>query len=426
MNEISPIKKIRISSKRIYIEPWMSRGLEITSRKKDKLYKKTLALDCTEESITIYKNYRNLYNKTKRNMKIAYYTKRTSEGIKNIKEIWKIINEILRKQKYKGSIITHINLNGVKTYDSQKIANEFGKFYSNLGSNLANKIKGGMNNIQYYLNKMLQNANSMVMKLTTQCEIEQLISKLPNKTSHGHDMISNDLLKLLGRSISYPLAIIFNQSITEGIFPDQMKMAEVIPLYKGKDSDQIINYRPIYLLITISKVLEKLIYKRTIKFIDKYGLLYDSQYGFRSKRSCEHAILELVGNILDSKNAKHHSCALFLDLSKAFDTLNHNILLNKLEKYGIRGVCNDWFRSHLNNRRLICKINTAENTNIKSDHFNIMYGTSQGSCLGPLSFILFTNDIHLLSTYSRIILFVDDTTIFSHHRSKPFLKYDRP
>ena len=152
-------------------------------------------------------------------------------------------------------------------------------------------------------------------------------------------------------------------------------------------------------------------------------MLYNSQYGFRSKRSCEHAILELVGNIQDAKNAKHHSCALFLDLPKAFDTLNHNILLNKLDKYGIWGVCNDWFRSYLNNRRLLCKINTAENTTIKSDYFNITYGTAQGSCLGPLLFILFTNDIHLLSTYSRIILFADDTTIFSHHRSKSFLKY---
>ena len=133
--------------------------------------------------------------------------------------------------------------------------------------------------------------------------------------------------------------------------------------------------------------------------------------------------MELVGNVLDSKNAKQHSCALFLDLSKAFDTLNHDILLNKLDKYGIHGVCNDWFRSYLNNRKLLCKINTAENTTIKSDYFNITYGTAQGSCLGPLLFILFTNDIHLLSTYSRIILFADDTTIFSYHKSKQFLKY---
>ena len=233
-------------------------------------------------------------------------------------------------------------------------------------------------------------------------------------------MISNTLLKTLANSIAYPLSIIFNQSILEGIYPDQMKLAEVIPLYKGKGSDIVINYHPISLLVTISKVIEKLVYKRTIKFLDKYELLYNSQYGFRSKRSCEHAILELVGNTIDSKNAKQHLCALFLDLSKAFDTLNHNILLDKLDKYGIRGICNTWFRSYLKDRKLHCKINTAENKSVKSDLFNITYGTAQGSCLGPLLFILFTNDIHLLPIYSRLILFVDDTTIFSHHKVNNF------
>ena len=123
----------------------------------------------------------------------------------------------------------------------------------------------------------------MMMKFTSQDEIKQMITKLPNKTSCGHDKISNSLLKSLANSISYPLCNIFNQSISEGIYPDQMKLAEIIPLYKGKASDNVINYRPISLLVTISKVIEKLIYKRTIKFIDKYKLLYDSQYGFRSK-----------------------------------------------------------------------------------------------------------------------------------------------
>ena len=143
-------------------------------------------------------------------------------------------------------------------------------------------------------------------------------------------------MKLLNTSIAYPLSIIFNQSISTGIFPEKMKLAEIIPLFKGKDSDEIINYRPISLLITMSKVIEKLIYQRTISFIDKNDILYNSQYGFRSKRSCEHAIKELIGNVLESKNAKQHSCALFLDLSKAFDTLDHRILLEKLDKYGIR------------------------------------------------------------------------------------------
>ena len=356
-------------------------------------------------------------------MKIVYYTNRISENIKNMKKMWGIINEILKKQKKRGSIITHINVNGVKTYDSCKIANEFGNFYSTLGYNLSTKIKGGMSNISHYLGKIPINPNSMIMNPTSQNEIQQLITKFPNKSSSGHDGISNKLLKLLGSSISYLLAIIFNQSISEGIYPDQMKLAEVIPLYKGKDSDHLINYWPISLLVTMSKVIEKLVYQRIIKFIEKHELLYNSQYGFRSKRSCEHAIFELVGNVLDSKNAKQHSCALFLDLSKAFDTLNHEILLGKLDKYGICGICNTWFRSYLKDRKLQCKINTAENRTIKSDLYNITYGTAQGSCLGPLLFILFTNDIHLLPIYSRLILFVDDTTIFSHHRSKQFLKY---
>ena len=256
-------------------------------------------------------------------MKVVYYTNRISEKIENTKKMWGIINEILKKQKKRGSIITHINVNGVKTYDSRKIANEFGNFYSTLGYNLSTKIKGGMSNISHYLGKIPTNPNSMIMHPTSQNEIKQLIAKLLNKSSSGHDGMSNKLLKLLGSSISYLLAIIFNQSISEGIYPNQMKLAEVIPLYKGKENDHIINYQPISLLVTMSKVIEKLVYQRTIKFIEKHELLYNSQYGFRSKRSCEHVILELIGNVLDSKNAKQHSCALFLDLSKAFDTLDH-------------------------------------------------------------------------------------------------------
>ena len=356
-------------------------------------------------------------------MKILYYTNKLKENMENTKKMWKIINEILKKQKHKGAIITHININGVKTYDTRKIANEFGKHYSTIGSNLASSIGKGINRISHYLDQIPTNHHNMMMTFTTQEEIKQLINNLPNKTSCGHDQISNELLKTLANSISYPLSNIFNQSISEGIYPDQMKLAEIIPLYKGKDTDKVINYRPISLLVTISKVIEKLIYKRMIKFIDKYNLLYDSQYGFRTKRSCEHAILELIGNILESKNLKQHACALFLDLSKAFNTLNHDILLEKLDKYGIRGICNNWFRSYLKDRKLQCKINTVENKIMRSDTYNITYGTAQGSCLGPLLFILFTNDIHLLPIYSQLILFADDTTIFSHHKSEQFLKY---
>ena len=199
------------------------------------------------------------------------------------KELWKTINAIIHKYKCTGSVISYITIECVRTYNLLKIANTFGKFYSTLESTLVKRINPGVNTIDYYLGKIPSNINSIVMHPTSQKEIEQLLTKLPNKTSHGHNMISNTLLKSLCKSISLPLSCIFNQSIAQGIFPDQMKIAEVVPLYKGKSTDELVNYRPISLLLTISKLLEKIIYKRLIKFIDKYKILYESQYGFHSK-----------------------------------------------------------------------------------------------------------------------------------------------
>ena len=356
-------------------------------------------------------------------MKISYYTQRIVDCKRNTKKLWKTINAIICKYKHSGSVISYITIEGVRTYNPLKIANAFGKFYSTLVSTLAKQINPGVNTIDYYLGKIPRNINSMVMHPTSQKEIEQLITKLPNKTSHGHDMISNKLLKSLCKRISLPLSCIFNQLIAQGIFPDQMKIAEVVPLYKGKSIDELVNYRPISLLLTMSKLLEKIIYKRLIKFIDKHKILYKSQYGFHSKRSCEQAMLELIGKILQNKNNKQHSSAIFLDLSKAFDTLNHNVLIQKLEIYGIQGICRDWFVSYLENRSLVCKLNTAENSTVKSQTFNVTYGAGQGSCLGPLLFILFANDIHLLEIYGHIILFVDDTTLLGQHKNLNFLKY---
>ena len=194
-----------------------------------------------------------------------------------------------------------------------------------------------------------------------------------------------------------------------------MKIAEVIPLYKGKEFDQVINYRPISLLLTILKVLEKAVYERVYKFLERNKVLNDSQYGFWHSRSCEQAISEVIGRILQARNHAKHSAALFLDLSKAFDTLDHAILLKKLDLYGLRGVCNEWFQDYLANRSLVTKISTTDQKIVKLDIFNITYRTAQGSYLGPLLFILFCNDIHRLPTYSNIILFADDTLLFTSH-----------
>ena len=147
--------------------------------------------------------------------------------------------------------------------------------------------------------------------------------------------------------------------------------------------------------------------------------MYDSQYGFRRKGSCEQAVLELVSSVLQAKEQSQHSAAMFLDLSKAFDTLDHTILLRKLDLYGLTGICNNWFESYLKDRTLVTKLTTSDKKTVKSE----VYGTAQGSCLGPLIFIVFCNDIHLLPTYRRIIMFADDTILICNHKNIKFLKY---
>ena len=156
------------------------------------------------------------------------------------------------------------------------------------------------------------------MKPTNQAEIVKLIECLPNKTSKGHDDISNILLKKLNPTIAIPLEVIFNKSLEEGSFPDDMKHADVIPLYKSKERYMVNNYRPISLLVTISKVLEKIVYTRTYNFLCDTNQLYQSQYGFRKGHSCENAICELVGAIAKNREEKKHTVGIFIDLSKAF------------------------------------------------------------------------------------------------------------
>ena len=149
------------------------------------------------------------------------------------------------------------------------------------------------------------------------------------------------------------------------------------------------NYRPISLLITLSKILEKSIYKRTYSFLQISKQLYNSQYGFRMGHSCENTITELVSEILKGKETNKYTVALFLDLSKAFDSLQHSTLLEKMERYGIRGMLWKWFPSYLNNRQMqACHRDSNRNSEV-SPLYNVEYGTPQGSCLGPLLFIIF-------------------------------------
>ena len=200
-------------------------------------------------------------------------------------------------------------------------------------------------------------------------------------------------------------------SFSIGQFPSVLKIAKVIPIHKKQSKVDDTNYRPISLLSTIDKIIEKLRYKRLSNFLDITNVIYLLQFGFRPKYSTNHALINLTESIRQSLDEGNFGCGIFLDMQKAFDTVGHKILLNKLEYYGIRGVCNDWFKSYLSDCKQFVSINSYN-----SDLMSVDFGVPQGSVLGPLLFLIYINDLHKTIQYCKVHHFADDTNIF--HTSK--------
>ena len=401
--------------------PWMSKGFRQSLLKSKRLYAKSLknpgfALE--------YKTYMSVLRKCKRKLKLTYYQSKCLEFKNNGKKMWELINKINGKSNDKTCIIDKLTIDNIKYTQGREIANNFAKYFSTIGKELANKTMPSQTPLQNYLRKLHRNAKTMYFKPASVEEVSQLISGLKPKTSSGYDNISNKLLKQLHPVIIVPLTEIINRSLNEGCFPDSMKVADTIPLYKAKERDNTSNYRPISLLLTLSKILVKIVHKRTVSFLDSNNIIYNSQYGFREKHSTTDAVMELTTEIIKAKENHQKTISVFLDLSKAFDTLDPKILLAKMEIYGIRGIVHKWFMSYLTNRqlRVKCRVSSEPN-NQYSDLYDVEFGTPQGSCLGPLLFLLFTNDLYQNIEHCSAILFADDTTIYKSHRNVRYLKW---
>ena len=232
---------------------------------------------------------------------------------------------------------------------------------------------------------------------------------MPNKKSAGPDGLSAFVIKGIRDVIAPLLTIAINQSLTNGIFPSKLKQAKVIPLYKNKGEDTSFgNYRPISLLNVISKIFERVVFNQIYHYFLVNNLLFGSQYGFRTRHSTEDAAIELVDQIHRAfENDMHDQVlAVFLDLSKAFDTIDHEILLKKLSHYGVIGEALDWFRSYLTDRTQFVLYDDTE-----SELQTIRVGVPQGSLLGPLLFLIYINDAHRASDALKFIHFADDTTL---------------
>ena len=284
IDETCPEREITIPIKRIIREPWMTNSLRKCAKKQQLLYKNFIKYR-SDQSESKYKNYRNTLKKIKRFCKVDYYRSRCLEFRQNTKKLWGIINEINGKVHDKSSLVEYLKIDNLKNYDSKNISNEFGKYFATLGKTYASKIETSNINVTDYISKIQKQSSSLFLTPCTVGEVNKILINLPNKNSSGYDNISNKLLKQIQTSISPHLCKVFNVSLTTGAFPDLMKHAEVIPLYKSGEKCLVVNYRPISLLITISKILEKVIYKRTYEFLSGNGSLYRSQYGFRKKHS---------------------------------------------------------------------------------------------------------------------------------------------
>ena len=249
--------------------------------------------------------------------------------------------------------------------------------------------------------------DSMFVQTADVSELLKLITGLKNGKAPGYDQIGPSLVKEISSVICEPLLHVFNLSLNSGIVPSQLKIAKIIPVYKKGDHSSACNYRPISLLSVFDKLLEQIVYNRLCAYLQVNNILYRYQFGFRRNHSTTAALIEVLDNIYQNLDNHNKVLGIYLDLSKAFDTVDHEILLYKLYNYGVRGRAYDWFKSYLTNRCQFTFVNS-----VSSSVARITCGVPQGSVLGPLLFLIYINDIANAVPGQKVRLFADDTNLF--------------
>ena len=307
---------------------------------------------------------------------------------------------------------TEFHCDGKTISDPTEISDRFCHYFTNIGLNLNRNLPKDldMHSPCKYLAGVF--CNSFFLSPVCESEVRNVVKSFKPGKASGFDNIPMSIIKQSIDLISSPLMHIINLSFAQGIVPDQIKIARVIPVFKYDDESKFTNYRPISILPAFSKIFERIIYNRMLANIDKYNILTEQQYGFRKGRSTSLALIDLFDKVTSAIDNKKFTIGLFLDLSKAFDTVDHDILFSKLVHYGFRGLILDWLKSYLSNRTQFVDYNGHY-----SETQQIICGVPQGSILGPLLFLIYINDLANVSNVLEFILFADDSNIFYSHES---------
>ena len=351
-----------------------------------------------------------------RESKQLYFSDRLKNSEKDSIKIWQVINDILKPISKKKIQECFKETSGNVITDPEVIANKFNAYFVNIGIDSANETD--LNIADCITNMKGSYTHSLFLKPIEQYEILDIVRCMENWKSPGHDDLDSTILKQIIDVIVLPLQYIFNLSFESGKVPKSFKLAKVIPIFKKGQPNEFGNYRPISVLPVLSKILERLFYVRFYSYLEKNKILSHVQYGFRTGHSTILALADFLDQIMHSLDESKHTVGLYLDISKAFDSINHMNLLAKLAYYGIRGLAYNWIQNYLTDRKQYVVFN-----NVCSHELQLSCGIPQGSILGPLLFLIYINDLPNVSNALSYVIFADDTNVFLSETDLDSLMY---
>ena len=408
-------KVIKCSRKNTFIKPWMTPALLCSVNHKNSLFSKKIKHP-SSLNIAEYNKYRNCLSKAISNAKKLYYKEEFEKHNKNPKKTWEILNDLLKQRNKCDTLPSGLQNNAnFKADEALSMAEKFNEFFTEIGETLKQNIAQNNNDPLENIEKTDNEVNSFAN--ASENDVEQIILQLKD-VGAGIDGINSKIFKLTYKPILPKLCYFFNLCLATGTFPKQLKIAVVKPIFKNGDCDCLSNYRPISILPIISKVLEKLIYTQMINFINEENIISKNQFGFRKNHSTYMPIMLIQDYITKALEKNDLVVGIFLDLSKAFDTVDHKILVQKLNMIGFRGVTLKMLKSYLMERTQIVQIK-----GVNSSQREVKIGVPQGSILGPLLFIIYINDIVHIEIGGQIMLYADDTALFFKHKDQETLQY---